>query len=218
MSFQNRLISAALVAAVLLPGISYAAGNASPEDAYKAFASAMKDKDFKKGFAQVTPDSQDMLIGGLAISIPYMPVNDPTKRDEAQKILDKYGVKKMDPTKMTPGQGPQAIMKDMAGDVKDKPACIADLMDWMQKNSSQPGAGEQKFQAMGDSQLADVKISGDTATGNVKIKVGDKEESKPLDFKKVGDSWYLDFAAAVNAGAGAGARPMGSPGAGGMGK
>ena len=190
MKFKNQFVAAALVAAIISPRILFAAADASPEDAYKAFAAALKDKDFKKGCAQVTPDSQSMLIGQFSMLISDMHVNDQAQR-EAQKIFDTYGVKKWSPTMR--GQNPYEVMKNLAADVKDRPACIADLSDWMEKNSSLERTAKQKFQAVGDSQLSDVKIKGDTAFGVVKIKVGNREETKGLDFKKIGDTWYLDF-------------------------
>src|SRR5262249_677548 len=101
--------------------------------------------------------------------------------------------------------------------VKDKPACFADIMTWIEKNSpEQQGADNMK--RIASATLTDVKIEGDTASGMVKA---DNVQGTVMKFKKMDGQWYLDMAAELNepppggAARGGTLRPVGAPPAGG---
>jgi hypothetical protein len=200
MSTKTRTIALAvaalsLVVAAMFPLCALAAGGAStPEGVFNNFKTAMKDKDFKSGFAQLTPDSQDMMLGSLAANISLGFGMDPTKGPDVQKMMDKHGIKKIDPTTIQPGTDPRVLLKDTVANVKDKPACFADLMTWMENNSEGKDRAE-KMEAYAHAELVDLKTEGDSAVGSVKVKRNGNEESNPMTFKKIGGTWFIDLAA-----------------------
>src|SRR5262245_50980237 len=102
-------------------------GGATPEAAFQNLRTAVKNKDFKTALGQTTPESQEMMIAGLALFAPMVaafdPEKGPAKAKEIQSILDKHGVKPPDITQMAPGQDQKAILKSVTANVKDKPAC-----------------------------------------------------------------------------------------------
>ncbi len=195
MTTKARAMVWAMGAALIFPLVALAAGGASsPEGVFENFKTAMKSKDYKSGFAQMTPDSQDMMLGGLAMAMSMGFGIDPEKAADAQKVVEKYGVKKMDPTKIQPGQDPRTMVKETIADVKDKPACFADMMSWMETNASGKDRAE-KMEAYSHAELSDLKTAGDTATANVKVKRNGEENSSPMSFKKIDGSWYIDLTA-----------------------
>jgi hypothetical protein len=195
MTSKSRAILMAMAAALMFPLAARAAGGAStPEGVFENFKTAMKNKDYKSGYAQMTPDSQDMMLGGLAISMTMGPNADPAKAAEAQKVADKYGVKKIDVTKLQPGQDPASLVKESVADVKDKAACFADMMTWMENNAAGKDRAE-KMEAYSRAELTDLKIEGDIANGMVKLKRNGQENSNPMSFKKIGGNWYIDLVA-----------------------
>ena len=226
MTFQTPAIIFALAAAAMFPQIGYAAGGgATPEAAFDNLKSAMSNKDYKTGFAQMTPNTQDVILGGMVMAMSSRLGLDPAKASEAQKIVERYGIKKMDPTKTQPNQGPQTMLQQTVANVKDKPACFAEMMAWMEntpptkseKNvdvKSQGGTASvialiRRFPAT----LVDVKTQGDTARGTIKMKFGNQETSGPMAFKKVGGMWYIDMTVPpAEAGNGPPGQPKGSAG------
>ena len=170
-------------------------GGATPEAAFENFKSANKSKDFRSALGQTTPETQEMTIAGLAVFAPMMAAIDPEKGadkvKEIQKILDKHGVKTLDPAQMAPGQDPKAALKSMTANVKDKPACAAEIMTWMDANSSKDVNSNFAMKDMGDATLVDLKVEGDSATAAVKGMPD--HPSDTLKFKKIDGAWYLDL-------------------------
>src|SRR5262249_30134389 len=70
-------------------------GGATPEQTFEKFKSAMKSKDYATGFQQLTPDTQDMMLGSMVIAAGFISAFDP-KGSEMQQVLDKHGVQKID--------------------------------------------------------------------------------------------------------------------------
>lgn len=193
MTSPARTIAFLLTSALILPQAALAAGGGStPEAVFDNFKTAMKTKDYKTGFAQMTPDSQDMILGQLAIGMSTGIGIDPAKAPEAQKFVEKQGVKKVDVSKLQAGQDPRSIVKESLSEVKDKPACFADLMSWMETNAAGKDRAE-KIEAYARAQLVDVKTENDTATGVVKVKHGEEENSSTMAFKSIGGAWYIDL-------------------------
>jgi hypothetical protein len=195
-------ITAILVLAIAVPlagcGGSNATGGyggATPEAAFGNLKTAFKNKDFKTAMGQTTPETQEMMIAGFSMIAPMMAMFDPEKgADKAkdfQKILDKHGVKPPDLAKMTPGQDPKTAMKDVAAGVKDKPACIGEIMQWMETSAKGSENSSMTMKDMGNATLVDVKIDGDTATGTIKGLPNDQSETQK--FKKIDGAWFLDM-------------------------
>ena len=109
--------SACFVALALISAVASAADApkaATPEAAFENFKAGMVKKDYKSVFSTITPDSQDVLVGGMALNLQVMAMVDPAKYADGKKVLQKHGVKELDPTQMqaTAAKGPMAIMKE----------------------------------------------------------------------------------------------------------
>ncbi len=181
-------------------------GGATPEATFESFKASMQAKDYKKGFNHLTPESQDMMLGGMAMMVGMIASFDAQKGPEVQKILDDHGVKKLDAAAITPSGDPKDAMKQLTSGVKDKPACIAAIMTWMEKNADKKG--DSPAEEFGMAELVEVKIEGDTAKGTIKTKKDGEEKSQPADFKKVGGVWLIDMSKSLEqTPPGAGAAP-----------
>jgi hypothetical protein len=199
MKVQKCALVIALGAAVLLPQICHAAGGgATPQATFDNFRNAMKSKDYKASYSQMTPETQDMMLGGMAVAMSMGLGMDPAKAADAQKVTEKHGVKKMDPTKLQPGQDPKALVRETVAEVKDKPGCFADMMTWMETNVPNKDK-DAKMEEYNSATLSDVKIEGDTATGNVKVKHEGQDTSSPMNFKKIGAVWFIDMGGGATA-------------------
>src|SRR5262245_13416165 len=110
-------------------------GGATPEAAFSNFTSAMKSKDYKTAFAQTTPETQEMMLSIVAPMASMVAAFDPASGGDIKKILDKHGIKEFDPSRVGPNQDPKAAMKDLTANVTDKPACLAEIMAWMESKS-----------------------------------------------------------------------------------
>jgi hypothetical protein len=198
-------------------GGSSSGGGATPQAVFDNFKSAAKTKDYKTAFAQTTPDSQEMVAGAMAMGMSMFSMMDPKKDPEANQILEKHGVKKLDMTGPPPNMNdPKSFMKQMVGGVKDKPACIAEIITWMEKNANQNGEAAPGTEEFANATLEDVKVDGNSATGTIKTKKGDVERKQDAKFQKIGDLWFVDFAGMMPTGgppAGGGTlNPAGQPG------
>jgi hypothetical protein len=201
MKTSPRLL-AFIIAASLLATAAIAADTpkaATPEAAFENFKASAAKKDYKSLFNTITPDSQDVLLGGAALNIQVRATVDP-KYAEGAKLLEKHGVKMLEQTNPTANRGPMAIIKEAVAGVKDKAACFIELQQWAEKTFPEAKANAGKMADVADSKLVDVKVDGDTATGSLKVIQDGKETPQTIKFKKTGDAWYVDFAALVPAG------------------
>jgi hypothetical protein len=196
--FRAIYYSCVAAAALSLAGCSGGANgsSATPEAAFENFMSAMKNKDYKSAFAQTTPESQDVMIGSFAMFVPMAaaadPQNGPKSAAEIKKILDQHGVKSIDSSQLKPTQDPRSLFKQATIEVKDKPACLADIINWISTQDKNPSLGFDKF---GTATLADVKTEGETASGTMKSSTGPASQSEPMKFKRIDGVWLIDLAA-----------------------
>jgi hypothetical protein len=193
-AFRAITISCVAIVALSIAGCS-GGGAATPEAAFENFKSAMKNKDFKTAFAQTTPDSQDIMIGGFSMALPMAaadPQKGPKSAEELKKILDQHGVKPIDFSQFKPTQDPRSIFKEASAGVKDKPACLADIITWVTTNDKNSSMGFEKFSA---TTLSDVKTEGDTATGTLKSDAaGPGPQTDFMKFKRLDGAWFIDLA------------------------
>jgi hypothetical protein len=185
-----QFVSLALVALV-----ATGCSKSTPQSTFNQFTSAFKSKDYKKAFGCMTPESQDMMLGGLCFAAE-MQASMGEKGAGAKEILAKHGVK----TEMDPGNAdadPEKMMSNMVAGVKNKGACFEELMVWLEKNTDQKDGDGFSFKADEFSgELTDVKEEGDVATAT--YTGGKAKKSTVMKFKKIDGRWLLDLTSPPN--------------------
>jgi hypothetical protein len=172
-------------------------GMNTPEATFERFKSAFETKDYKTAFAQITPQTQDGMIGSMALHIGAMTAFDPKNAPEAQRILDKYEVQKL-PDNSVPDREMIAdeALKQVVARVKDKPGCIAEFRVFMDKN--RPSKERVSIiEDLSNATLADLKIEGDSATATVITKRNGQDITDSIKFKKMSGVWLIDGSADV---------------------
>ena len=165
-------------------------GSATPEATFAAFQQAAKDNDWKTAASLMSPESQAMLAGMSVIGSSFVPLEDPAKQKELEALLTKHGIdltaNEKEPTPEELAGGQEAMMMSLTESIPDKPAFIAEINAWMQKNSDEPGGGlSDQFANLGE--LSDLKVEGDSAAAQIKTEFG----PQPIEFRKSGDSWVV---------------------------
>ncbi len=199
-----------ILAAVVLAAAGCGSGgkHATPEAAFDAMKAAAAKSDWKGVAGCMTAESQELLVGGMAMAGQFFAMGDKAKGEEFNALLKKHGIDMEKEMKdiSAKGQGakdPDAAKKSMQGSlqavgakVKDKPAAIAEIMQWMEKNSDKKGGNPMNEKLAGT--LKDMKTTGDTATGKVVTKGKDgKDMEGPINFKKISGSWLIDLTAGM---------------------
>ena len=163
----------------------------TPEAAYTAFREAAKAKDWKTAASLLSPESQAMLAGMSIMGSSFATMDesgqeDPGKAKELKELLTKHGVDlegdDSEPSAEEQKAGPEAVMMAMTESIPDKPAFIAEINAWMEKNGDDSGGG---FAELGN--LSDLTIDGDTATAQSETEFG----AQPIEFRKTGDNWVI---------------------------
>ena len=163
-------------------------------------------KDWTGMVSCMTPETQELMLGGMTMMVQFMGMM-PGSGDKMKgglEFLTRYGVKLDAAPKMpdfTAGldpfkANPQDAMKKVTADVKDKAACLGELMAWLEKNGDENTKSSMNSDQDLGSTLADVKIDGDTATG--KLTVQERwQEFNPgtCQVKKIDGKWYADMSA-----------------------
>lgn len=210
----RRIMAGMLVAALFASGTalgedkddkkSKAVKYAKPEDAFDAFVKAMKKNDLKAAHATLTPDSADRMLAELIVGTQIMKAlatafDKTGKAAEAFKsideVLDRHGIKaeKLEETLKEANKVKDdrkktaALLAKLLEPVKDRAALVGDLGAKLDK------VGGMKKKDFPEAKLSDVKTDGDTATGKLTLKEGDKEDSQTLTFKKIKGSWLIEL-------------------------
>jgi hypothetical protein len=159
----------------------------TPEKTFEAMSKAADAKDWKAVTAYMTPESHEQLAGGMLFMAGFMST-DPTLKPEIEKIFKKHGIEppaKDEPPKNIPMDD---IPKVLGKAIKDKPAFIADIVTLLEKSNQKAGKKPLDFS---DSELIDLKIEGDTASGFMVIEKDGKEDKQPIEFKKIDGRWFI---------------------------
>jgi DNA-directed RNA polymerase subunit RPC12/RpoP len=187
---------------------------ASPEEVFQANLKATVEKDWKTLIGLWTPESQEKMIGGLALAAVIMGRDDP----KIGELMGKHGIdeslwKVSMPDADKPGEAMQAMLKNMqamqenskklAAAVNDKAAFFVELMTLMEsrveglaKKGTVSGVDFAKMQedatrAQQNAKLVDVEIDGDTARGNQVVSLLGKERKVLIEFRKIDGSWLM---------------------------
>jgi hypothetical protein len=203
---QRTLVAGLLI--VTMAGCGGGSGGGStPQGTFDAMKAASAKHDWNGMVSCMSAETQDLMLGSMTMMVQFMGMmpGGGDKLKGASEILAKHGVKLDAPPKMDLGADPSkadptAAMKQLTAGVKDKPACLAELMEWMEKNGDKSHKAE--FDQMADATLSDVKIDGDKATGKVTAKVDGKDQTHDAHFKKIDGKWYVDLSAEMGPGAG----------------
>ena len=70
--------------------------------------------------------------------------NTPSHNDDIRAIFNKHGIKKLDLINTGPNVDQKSLLKQLAADVKDKRACLAEIVTWMENNAPSTGGSSLK--------------------------------------------------------------------------
>jgi Fe-S-cluster formation regulator IscX/YfhJ len=190
----RRAITPPLVLATLsLLGCSGSRGGApTPEAAFETFKASQAKGDYRTAFSQMTPDCLEISLGNSVIWVALMKDwLDPSKVAEVEKIFNKYDVKTVDPKKLN-FTHLQDTIKASVGDVKDKTACIAEVLTWIDKNCP-PQNRQEGLEQFAGATLVGVRIEGDRASGAMRYIEAQYEKMIPVRFERIGGRWFMDL-------------------------
>ncbi len=210
---RRTFVTGLLIVALAAGGCSGGGGGpgmagATPQETFDAMKAAAVKKDWNGMISCMTPQTQEMMLGGMAMMVEFMGAmpGGGDKLKGAADILTSHGAKldaKLDMASLAGGPdgakpNPQEALKKLVGDVKDKPACLAEVMAWLEKNGDDKMKSGSMSDQMAASTLSDVKIDGDKATAKITSKKDGKDESQDVQFQKIDGKWYADMSAAMN--------------------
>jgi hypothetical protein len=205
---RRTFVAGLLILAVEAGGCSghgTGVAGATPQETFDAMKEAAAKKDWNGMVSGMTPQTQDMMLGGMAMMVQFMGAMPGAgdKMKGASDILARHGAKVdasslmsvgADPTKTNP----QEALKKITGDVKDKVGCLAELMAWFEKNGDANTKNNMRPDQISNSTLSDVKIEGDRATGKITSKVDGQDQTQDVQFLKIDGKWYADMSAEMN--------------------
>ncbi len=199
MTAKTHAIGGLMTAVVITSLVGCSSKASTPEAAFDNLKATMKAKDYKTGLSQMMPDTQDYLLEGIVTRIGATVASDPAQGAEIKKIAEKYGLKIPTANEIARGNDPMLALKQAVADVKDKPACFAEIVQWYAANRPNEPIPTTGIEAIGDATLDDLKTEGDKSSGNIKWKNVDFVSSQPVTFNKIGGAWYIDIPPQVNA-------------------
>lgn len=206
---RRTLVAGLLIVALAAGGCGGVGGGSSvagatPQETFDGMKAAAAKKDWTGMVSGMTPETQDLMLGGMTMMVQFMGIvpGGADKLKGANDILTKYGVK-LDATPKLPDltggdptkADPQDAMKKLTAGVKDKAACLGELMAWLEKNGDENTKKGMNSDDIAASTLSDVKIDGDTATGKLTSKKDGKDQTQDVHFKKIDGKWYADMTA-----------------------
>lgn len=173
-------------------------GYSSPQAAFQASQEAARDRDWKKLFGTLSPESQDSMIAVLLAVTSITGRQD----NEIKEMLAKHGVSP-DAAGAGADVNPFALLDmskekraELAGKVSNKAAFFADVIEIQDKKMKATGvlasaspAGQMAAQSEGT--LENVSINGDDATGTRIVVNGAARSEAKMRFKRVGGRWYI---------------------------
>jgi|GEM_PF-3239214 len=141
----------------------------SPQAAYDAFSKAGQDGDWKALAAALTPESQEAMAAMLLLPAGMAAAFNESAGEELEQILERHELS---------GDALEGGASNLP--VKDKPAFIADVAEWLMR---QGGDSSDLGIPLGD--LADVEIKGDSATASI--------GGEPISFRRMDGGWLVQL-------------------------
>ncbi len=189
--FKNSVVSVALIALVCLGCGNGGESHSSPQAVFDAMKKFGKAKDYDGILKCYTPDSQDLMVGGMAIAASMakqMGAMFGKADPEMDALAKKHGLATVDMKDMQGGD-PSAMMKKLAASIKDKGGFMKEFVELMEKKDKSKSAS---FSKSFEGKLSDVKIDGDKATGKIAVTIDGKETKNEVQFRKIKGSWLLE--------------------------
>jgi hypothetical protein len=194
------VIAGALARGDSTPGKTAGKGDVhdSPRAAYLAAQAASKKGDIPGFIACLTADSEKLLAGELAargLMLRGLASLDQTgkakeKLEPLDKVLAKYGITEEMFKKAAPARAEGQIgkaLRSIGAQVKDRPAFCAEFFEAWEKAT--PNRRPRPFLGV---ELANVKVSGDRATGTMVAKINETDKKEePIAFARVDGSWKI---------------------------
>jgi hypothetical protein len=208
---NSRTLLAPLLCLVLLSGCRSRPTekvDRTPEEAFAAASTAVEKEDWKGFCSCLTDDSQDMLAGRMfmyVFMVKWMTGSPGTKPEDKAKVkafddvLAKHGLTEeafKEQSKEAAGdpKGPDVLenpLKGVVAAIKDRPAFVADVMAAIKQLDAR--AAEDMSPLPKDAELKDLQVEGDTAKAVLVKPHEGKEKRKPIQFRKVGNSWKIEL-------------------------
>ncbi len=163
-------------------------GADTPEAAYAAFQKAIRDGDNAKVLKCLTPEGQDTVVGGMVVRVclPVLLAKDlgGRVRPEITGLLEKHGLDASKATKKAPFSVPASMVKDRVTFMNDVMKLYRDLnkTHWLS--------------VLVDAELGNLRIEGDSATGEVSDLKGRVQDTTPIAFRKIDGKWLVHIGGA----------------------
>jgi hypothetical protein len=192
--------------AVLAASDKPPSGYATPEEAFAAYQKATAAKDWAGQLKVLTPESEEMTVGAVALAAAMLSAMKPELAD----VLKKQGV---DATQLqsvsadiNPANASKAAsqinqrMRELGAGVKDKVGFYSAVMPAVEKAGKEmaaqlPGNLAQMQadaeQALAKAKLVDLQISGDSARGAISLHFMGRETKSPLEFRRINGGWLM---------------------------
>ena len=168
--------------------------HATPQATFKTYRAAVQRNDWKTALGCLTPETHDVVVGGLLSAVAAASAID----QDAAALLDKHGI---DRTQLVadflagalvnlsnPGEALGGGLRRCLDGIADKPTFVADATGWLEQNNQQ---ASQFFGKVEEAELSNVQIDGDRATATVSAPVFRSGSS--LRFKKIDGRWLIDL-------------------------
>ena len=168
------------------------AGASSPEKLFEQMKGKERDS-FGDIAMFVAPDELPFVAFSMDFMMAFMTKFSPDKTvaDQYMKIRAKYKLPDNTGKKMNVNMNDQEAMMKYASETYGKIDVRGFLKDIEALVEKMPGAKEKSsMEKVPYTELKDVKIDGDKATGVVVL---DNQKTEPLHFRKVDGKWYLSI-------------------------
>ena len=151
----------------------------TPEAVFHVFSQSMQEENWRSAVTMITNESQQMIVMGMVMQASFMTMDDQAKGNELEQLFKKHGLDE----EVMEAPGEEEV--DVNQLVKDLPAFVGDLAEWIKANADDAEEGFAKM-----TKLYDVKIEGDAASALVETEMG----PQPMEFRKVEGQWKLHLA------------------------